>query len=164
MSRWSLSWPARFVARWEGELLTAYLDTIASPAVWTIGYGHTGPIRDPRTGRMRPIREGDRISRRYAVKLLAADLRFAAREVARLVKVPITVRQRMALISLLHNIGPGAFAASTLLRKLNAGDYRGAANEFLRWKFAGGQVIPGLLNRRRAERWMFTHPRKRRAR
>lgn len=160
MTRWKLDYPAKFVAPWEGEVLTAYLDTIANPAVWTIAYGHTGPIRDPRTGRLRSIREGDQVSRRYALRLLASDLRFASREVARLVDVPLTIRQRMALISLLHNIGAGAFASSTLLRKLNAGDYRAAANEFLKWKFAGGQVIPGLLNRRRAERWMFTHPKK----
>lgn len=158
--RWSLSWPARFTAKWEGIVLTAYLDTIASPPVYTIGAGHTGLIRDPKTGRLRPIRAGDRISYRYAMRLLAQDLRHSARAVNRAVKVPITVRQRMALISLAFNVGTSAFAGSTLVRKLNSRNYKGAANEFLKWKYAGGVAIPGLLNRRRAERWMFANPRR----
>jgi lysozyme len=158
MAKWKLTWAAKFVAQWEGISLTAYLDTIASPPVLTIGAGHTGPIY--KEGRWREIRKGDRISRRAVMKYLAKDLQTAAKAVNQSVHVPITVRQRMALISLAFNIGVGAFQASTLVRKLNNRNYRGAANEFLAWKYAGGQVIPGLLNRRRAERWMFTHPRR----
>lgn len=158
--RWRLAWPARFVAKWEGFVPEAYLDTIASPPVWTIGYGHTGPIRGA-DGRLRPIRAGDRVNRAYAMTLLAADLREAARAVRAGVHVPITVRQRIALISFAFNCGTGAFLSSTLLRKLNAGDYRGAANELPKWSHAGGVVVQGLLNRRRAERWLMTHPRKR---
>lgn len=163
--RWSNLWPARFIGRWEGLLLKAYLDTIASPPVWTIGYGWTGKIRDRKTGKLRPIRQGDRISKTYAARLLARGLKAALRDVNQLVKVPITVRQRMALMSLWWNIGPGAFADSTLLRRLNRRDYQGAANEFLKWKYAGGVEIEGLLNRRRAERRMFLSkmPRQRRA-
>lgn len=153
--RWSNLWPARFIGRWEGLLLKAYLDTIASPPVWTIGYGWTGKIRDKATGKLRPIRAGDRISPAYAARLLSRGLKEALRDVNLLVNVPITVRQRMALMSLWWNIGPHAFATSTLLRKLNQRDYQGAANEFLRWKLAGGVEIEGLLNRRRAERRMF---------
>lgn len=146
--RWSLRWPARFVAKWEGWRPEAYLDTIANPPVWTVGFGHTG----------KDVYKGLRISRTKGIRLLTQDLRHAARAVKTYVHVPITVRIRMALISLAFNIGVGAFAKSTLVRKLNNRNYKGAANEFLKWKFAGGVVIPGLLNRRRAERWMFTHP------
>lgn len=153
--RWSNLWPAKFIGRWEGLLLKAYLDTIASRPRWTIGYGWTGKIRDRKTGKLRPIRAGDRISPAYAARLLARGLRAALRDINLLVDVPITVRQRMALMSLWWNIGPGAFADSTLIRKLNQGNYRGAANEFLKWKYAGGVEIGGLLNRRRAERRMF---------
>jgi len=156
--RWNLRWAAKFVAKWEGVRLTAYWDRIAQPPILTIGAGHTGPIR--KGGKLRPIREGDRISWAYAMVLLTGDLRTAARAVNQYVHVPISVRQRMALISLPFNIGVGAFASSTLVKKLNNRNYRGAANEFLKWKFAGGVVIPGLLNRRRAERWMFINPRK----
>lgn len=153
--KWSLLWPARFVALWEGLLLKAYLDTITAPPVWTIGAGWTGKIRDPQTGELRPIQPGDRISKRYAMKLLAKGLRQASRDIAKWVDVPLTVRQRMALLSLYYNIGPGAFADSTVLRRLNEGDYRGAANAFLMWRFAGGVEVEGLLIRRRAERRMF---------
>lgn len=153
--KWSNLWPARFIGRWEGLLLKAYLDTIASPPVWTIGYGWTGKIRDRISGKLRPIRAGDRISPAYASRLLARGLKQALRDVNRLVKVPISVRQRMALMSLWWNIGPGAFASSTLLRVLNERRYQDAADHFLDWRFAGGVEIEGLVNRRRAERRMF---------
>lgn len=156
MAKWRLNYAAKFVSRWEGFSAEAYLDTLASPAVWTIGYGHTGPIF--KGGRWREIQAGDTITRRQALKYLTKDLRTAARAVRQSVHVPITVRQRMALISLCFNIGVGAFQSSTLVKKLNAKDYRGAANEFPKWKFAGGVPVLGLLNRRRLERWMFTHP------
>lgn len=151
--RWSLLWAARYVARWEGFLAEAYLDTIASPAVLTVGYGWTGPIR--KGGKTRPIRTGDKISRLYALRLLGKGLSAASRDIVRLVKVPLTVRQRMALMSLYYNIGGGAFAESTLLKLLNRGKYRQAADEFLRWNHAGGVEVYGLTRRRRAERKMF---------
>lgn len=153
--KWSNLWPARFIGRWEGLLLKAYLDTIASPPVWTVGYGWTGKIRDRKTGKLRPIRAGDRISATYAARLLSRGLKAALRDINHSVNVPITIRQRMALMSLWWNIGPTAFATSSLLYKLNDGDYRAAADQFLRWRFAGGVEIEGLLNRRRAERRMF---------
>lgn len=144
--RWNLSWAARFVAKWEGWLPTAYLDTIASPAVWTIGYGHTGGVR-----------EGQRWSKAKGLMVLTRDLRSAASAVNRSIRVKLTARQRIALISLAFNCGPGAVEGSTLQRKLNDGNYLGAANEFLEWSHAGGVVVQGLLNRRREERWMFLH-------
>lgn len=144
--RWRLSWAARFVAKWEGWLPTAYLDTIASPNVWTIGYGHTGDVHP-----------GQTISKAQGLRLLTSDLRSAARAVKQAIRVKLTVRQRIALISLAFNCGPGAVDGSTLQRKLNARDKLGAANEFLEWSHAGGVVVEGLLNRRREERWLFLH-------
>jgi lysozyme len=144
---WSLVWAARFVAKWEGLLLTAYLDTIAVPAIYTIGYGHTGP----------DVHAGQRITKRQALALLTRDLRDAARAVRQNVHVKLSVRQRIALISLVFNCGPGAIAGSTLQAKLNAGNYHGAADELLEWSHAGGHVVEGLLNRRKAERWLFLH-------
>ena len=58
-------------------------------------------------------------------------------------------------MSLAFNIGEGAFARSTLVNKLNAGDKKGAAEQFLVWKNAGGRVSQGLLNRRQEEKAMF---------
>lgn len=151
--RWSLMWAARFVARWEGYSSRAYLDTIADPPVLTIGHGHT-----------RGVEEGDVITRAQAQRLLAADLRTAARAVDRFIDVPLTVRQRIALISFTFNCGVGALATSTLRKRLNAGEYHAAANQLLRWNKAGGAEIFGLTRRRRAERKMFLSkmPRKRR--
>lgn len=148
MKRWSLIWAARFVARWEGLLLVAYLDTIAVPAVYTIGYGHTG----------HDVYAGERITKAQALRLLTADLRSAARAVAANIHVKLSIRQRMALISLVFNCGPGAVSGSTLQRKLNAGHYSAAADCFLEWDHAGGAVVDGLRRRREAERWMFLHP------
>lgn len=149
--RWSLMWAAKFVAKWEGFLPHAYLDTIASPAVWTIGYGHTGA----------DVHAGMFVSKREALRLLSHDLRLAARAVKQNIHVKLAVRQRMALISLAFNCGAGAVAGSTLQAKLNAGDYAGAADCFLEWDHAGGVVVEGLRNRRLAERWMFRHPQER---
>lgn len=153
--RWSNLWPAKFIGFWEGLLLEAYLDTIASPPVWTIGFGWTGKIRDKATGKLRPIRAGDRISKRYATRLLARGIKGANRELSRWLEVPVTVRQRMALLSLMWNIGPNGLRTSTLLRMLNEGRYHDAADQFLRWNTNGVEVIEGLTNRRRAERRMF---------
>jgi lysozyme len=75
--------------------------------------------------------------------------------VKRLVKVPLAQGQFDALVSFSFNVGLGALGSSTLLRKLNAGDYRGAAAEFPRWNKAGGKVYEGLTRRRAAERSLF---------
>ena len=64
-------------------------------------------------------------------------------------------RQFAALVSFTYNVGSGALNSSTLLRRLNAGDTFGAANEFLRWNRAGGRVLAGLTRRRREERALF---------
>lgn len=147
MKTWDLLWAARFVAKWEGFIPTAYLDKIAVPPVWTIGYGHTG----------KDVVPGQRISKAKALLLLSRDLRIAARAVNRYIKVPLTVRQRIALISLVFNCGPAAVDGSTLQRELNKRHYQKAADCFLDWCHAGGEVVEGLLNRRKAERWMFLH-------
>lgn len=87
--------------------------------------------------------------------LLRQDVREAEQAVRRLVTVRLTQAQFDALVSFTFNVGQGNLARSTLLRKLNAGDCVGAANEFLRWNRAGGQVFRGLTIRRQDERAMF---------
>lgn len=143
---WSLLWAARFVAKWEGFLEVAYLDTIASPPVLTIGYGHTGNVR-----------AGERWSRAKSLDVLMHDIRWAAAAVRENVHVPLTVRQRIALISIVFNAGPGVLEGTRLARELNGHHYLAAADAFLEWDHAGGVVVQGLLNRRRAERWLFLH-------
>lgn len=106
----------------ESELmrLVAYLPTPND--VPTIGWGHTAGVK-----------LGDKCTVQQAAQWLREDCAWAEREVNRLVTVPLNQNQFDALVSLVFNIGSGNFASSTLLRKLNAGDYAGAANEFPRW-------------------------------
>lgn len=125
----------------EGLRLTAYRD---SGGVWTIGYGSTGGVR-----------RGMTITRDQAVLRLYHDLDTAEAAVNNRVTVPLSQPQFDALVSLVFNIGGGAFRKSTLLQKLNVGDSAGAANEFMRWVKAKGRVLGGLVTRRAAERALF---------
>jgi lysozyme len=138
---------ADLVAEFEGFRATSYL----CPAkVWTIGYGTT------RWGDGRAVSAGEGpVDQATARRLLANDLRHADQAVADLVTVPLSPGQRAALISLIYNIGRGAFARSTLLMHLNAGRLDAAAGEFLRWNKAGGVVLGGLVRRRSAEAARF---------
>ena len=135
-------WGIRFIAGFEGCRLRAYQDAVG---VWTIGYGHTTNVH-----------QGQVITKARAVQLLKQDVRDkAADAVRRLVKVPLTQNEFTALVSLVFNIGAGAFESSTLLRLLNGKHYFLASLQFLRWNRAGGQVLLGLSRRRRAERRLF---------
>jgi lysozyme len=69
--------------------------------------------------------------------------------------VQVTKNQYLAMLSLMWNIGPGNFKASTLLKLVNANDSAGAALQFERWNKANGQVMNGLTNRRLAEKALF---------
>lgn len=111
----------------------------------TIGFGHL----------IQPNESYTRITQAQALELLKKDVAKREAVVDRLVTVPLTDGQRIALVSFVFNAGEHAFAKSTLLRKLNAGDYAGAAKEFPKWKYAGGKVSKGLVNRRKAEVGMF---------
>ena len=130
----------------EGCKLTAYQDSVG---VWTIGYGWTKPVDG------KPIRAGMTIKQETAERLLKTGLVSYENDVARLVKVGLTQGQFDALVSFTYNLGARSLSTSTLLRKLNAGDYAGAADEFLRWNKAGGKVLNGLTRRREAERKLF---------
>jgi len=126
---------------YEGVRLIAYDDGVG---VWTIGVGHTSGVE-----------RGDVITMDQVDEFLRADLEDAEQAVNDRVIVPLTQCQFDALVSFVFNVGSGAFMASTLLKKLNAGDYDGAADEFLRWNKAGGRVLAGLTKRRISEREMF---------
>lgn len=90
-----------------------------------------------------------------AEALLKSDLTDAEYAVHSNVKVPLTDNQFSALVSFVFNLGAGSLKKSTLLRLLNAGDYRGAEAEFVKWNRAGGKVLPGLTKRREAEANLF---------
>ena len=134
------------IKQFEGCKLTAYQDSVG---VWTIGYGWTQPVDG------KPIRAGMTIKQETAERLLKTGLVSYESDVSRLVKVGVTQGQFDALVSFTYNLGSRSLSTSTLLRKLNAGDYAGAADEFLRWNKAGGKVLNGLTRRREAERALF---------
>ena len=133
------------IKQFEGFRSRAYQD---SAGVWTIGYGTTA-------GAGMKVHPGMTISREQAEKYLRDHLLHVERAADRLVSVPLKQHEFDALVSFIYNVGDGAFSKSTLRRKLNAGDRKGAADEFLRWNKAGGRVLAGLKRRRKAERRMF---------
>lgn len=115
--------------------------------VWTIGYGHT-----------KGVKEGDGPIAQYeAESLLLEDLDGCKKELAPHIKVPVSKFQFIALVSLAYNLGVPKMvsACPRLMRKLNAGDYDGAADEFLDIVKAGGKVLPGLVRRREEESTMM---------
>jgi lysozyme len=130
----------------EGLRLKAYKDSVG---VWTIGYGDTGP----------DVVEGLIITKEEVEERLRKRLREFEGYVLKYVRVGMTQNQFDALVSLVYNIGPTNFKDSTLLKKLNAGDYQGAADQFLVWNKGrvDGKlvVINGLTNRRKSERELF---------
>lgn len=128
----------------EALRLRAYLCPAGIP---TIGWGHT-----------RGVKVGDMCTHLQAEQFLREDCRDAERAVNARVKVPLTQNQFDALVSFVFNVGGGAFASSTMLRKLNAGDYAGAAEQFPRWNKSGGKVLRGLTLRRERERSLFLKP------
>ncbi|VAT79776.1 phage lysozyme [Klebsiella pneumoniae] len=123
----------------EGRCYYAYQDVVG---VWTVCDGHTGA----------DIRRGHRYTDRECDNLLKADLRKVASAIDPLIKVRIPDPTRAALYSFTYNVGSGAFASSTLLKKLNAGDVPGACKELQRWTYAGGKQWKGLITRREIER------------
>lgn len=131
----------QLIKKYEGCCLDAYLCPAKVP---TIGYGHTEGVK-----------LGMRITQEQADSLLKGDLVSREAAVRRLVRVPVTQGQFDALVSFVYNIGTGAFERSTLLKKLNAGDTRGASAQFAVWNKAGGKELPGLTKRRAAERALF---------
>jgi lysozyme len=122
--------------------LTGYLCPAGVP---TIGWGHTGP----------EVRVGMKITQQQADALFEQDLRKREAQVFHLVNVHLTQGQWDALVSFEYNLGEGNLASSTLLEKVNAGDFRGAALEFPRWCHSGGEVLEGLVLRRKAEQQLF---------
>jgi len=130
------------IKKFEGLCTKAYKDVIG---VVTIGYGSTGEH----------VQMGMEISEQEAEDLLKLDLERFEKGVEKLVTVALTDNQFAALVSFSFNCGLGNLKSSTLLRKLNAGDYSGAAMEFQKWNKAGGKVYPGLTKRRAAESELF---------
>lgn len=132
----------KLIQEFEGLELKAYKDSVG---VLTVGWGSTGSH----------VTAGMIITKEQAEQLLKKDLERFEKGVSDLVKVPLKQNQFDALCSFAFNLGLSNLKSSTLLKKLNASDYQGAANEILRWNRAGGKVLNGLTRRRIAERDLF---------
>ena len=131
----------------EGFSSTSYLCPAKIP---TIGWGNTF-YEDGRK-----VKLGEQISKTDALKLLevVANRDFADK-IFPSIKVKVTQSQFDAMVSLAYNIGVGAFNGSTLLKKVNAGDFAGAGEEFSRWNKANGKEVLGLTKRREREKQLF---------
>ncbi|PHM56708.1 lysozyme [Xenorhabdus sp. KK7.4] len=132
------------IKQYEGLKLKAYPDPATGGTPWTIGYGHT-----------KYVKPGQVITEQQAEAFLHDDLQPIYLTLESAVKVSLTQGQFDALCSFIFNCGAGNFARSTLLKKLNTGDYQGAADEFQRWNKAAGKVMNGLTKRRASERQVF---------
>jgi Phage-related lysozyme (muraminidase) len=124
----------------EGEV---YVDAAGYP---TIGYGHL-------------IKAGEDfssgISHAQAVKLLKQDVGFAENAVKRLIRIPLSQSQFDALVSFTFNLGGGALQRSTLRRKVNRHEHLEVPDELMRWVWAGGRRLRGLIRRRAAEAQLY---------
>lgn len=134
------------IKKFEGCELKAYQDSVG---VWTIGYGWTHPVNGRKVG------AGMVITQATAESLLREGVRPFADGVSKLVTVAINQNQFDALVSFAYNLGLGSLKTSTLLKMLNAGNKKAAADEFLKWCRAGGKILNGLVKRRTAERELF---------
>ncbi|EAS9109415.1 lysozyme [Salmonella enterica] len=127
----------------EGRRYEPYRDVVG---VITVCDGHTG----------KDIVPGKHYTDEECDALLNQDLAQVAARIDPLIKASIPNSERAALYSFAYNVGAGAFARSTLLKKLNAGDQAGACNELKRWTYAGGKQWKGLVTRREIEREVCT--------
>jgi len=134
------------ICEFEGKRLVAYDDGVG---VWTIGFG---TIKYPNGVR---VKKGDTCTLDQAKEYMRHDLIEFEHTVNSSVKVPLNQNQFDALVSLAYNIGSSAFKSSTLVKKLNTGDYQGAADQFNVWVNAGGKRMQGLVNRRDREKLLF---------
>lgn len=133
---------ATYIAQHEGTQTIAYADPVGIPTICT---GHTGP----------EVRLGQQASFAECNRLLIKDTTIAGRAIARCTHVAITQQQYDALVSLVFNIGGGAYCTSTLVRQINAGNCLAAADQFDRWIYSRGKKLRGLITRRAAEAARF---------
>ena len=129
------------IKKFEGCRLKAYR---CSANVLTIGYGHTGGVK-----------EDDTITQEEADKLLKADVFKFEKNVEDNVKVELNQSQFDALVAWTFNLGVGNLRSSTMLQKLNNEDYTSVPSEMKRWNKAGGKTLDGLIRRRKAESLLF---------
>jgi lysozyme len=145
MSRKTSEGGKNLIKEFEGFRATAY---ICPAGVVTVGYGTTRI-------QSKSVQLGTTITTDEADMLLEEDLKTFEDAINQNVRGEISQNQFDALVAFVYNVGAGNFKKSTLLKKINAGDFNQAADEFLKWNKAGGKVLKGLTRRRTAERELF---------
>lgn len=136
------------IKQFEGFRLDPYLDSVGIP---TIGYGSTYYLDDI----TKVTLQDSPITPEMAEELLSKALESLASRLDSSIEIDLNQNQLDALLSLVYNIGMGAFKKSTLLRLLNRNDLDKASEQFLVWCKAGGKVLPGLSHRRAIEQKLF---------
>lgn len=144
----------RLITEFEGFVPNWYPDPAHGWKVATCCYGHTDAAGAP----FYEDTKAKKFTKAEGMEILRRDLGQYENAVNRAVKVPLNPNQYGALVSFTYNLGAANLEKSTLVKKLNAGDYAGAALEFKKWNKAGGKVFPGLTRRREAERQLFVAP------
>lgn len=135
------------IKEFEGFSANAYLCPAKIP---TIGYGNTFYANGTK------VKLGEQISKTDALELLEKVVnKDFADKIFPLIKVKVSQNQFDAMVSLAYNIGVGNFSKSTLLKKVNSGDFDGASNEFLKWNKSSGKELLGLTRRREREKDLF---------
>ncbi len=148
----------------DNDLSTIGLQPKMCPAgIWTAGWGHALCNKDGEF--LKGVADKEEAYAKYpnmteaqANELLVVDLTVFEKSVNLLVTATITQNEMGALVSFAYNCGAGNLKASTLLKKLNAGNFLGAADEFLKWDKSAGKKLKGLTLRRTAERELFLEP------
>lgn len=129
------------IVRWEGVRYKPYQDVVG---VWTVCYGHTGPDVVP----------GKSYAKAECDSLLTADMAIAQAQVRRCIRHPMLVQIEAALVDLVFNVGPKGVCGSGIQRAADANDWPQVCVELDKWKFAGGRVYDGLVNRRMDARYL----------
>lgn len=135
----------KLIKEFESMILTAYPDPATGGEPWTIGFGHTSAAGLPK------VFKGLRITEREAHEILMRDLEPVEKGVLKLVKVPLAQEQFDALVSFAFNCGLENLKKSTLLKRVNKGEFDKVPAEFMKWTKANGKEMKGLIRRRRAE-------------
>lgn len=129
------------IARWEGVRYKPYQDVVG---VWTVCYGHTGSDVVP----------GKEYTKAECQALLDADMAIAQAQVRRCIRYPMLVQVEAALVDLVFNVGSQGVCGSGVQRAADANNWPQVCAELDKWKFAGGRVYEGLVNRRADARYL----------
>ena len=130
------------IKHFEGCELEAYK---CAAGVWTIGYGH-----------IKGVTSDSVITQEQAEQMLVEELNEYEGYINNMVTVPLSQNQFDALVSWVYNLGGGNLKASTLLKVVNSGEFKGVPEQIMRWNKAGGKVLEGLTRRRQAEADLFS--------